>query len=230
MLRDMTSLHGTRAHARLPAALFAVLIVVCAVSLVAPPAGRMSFLLEVVPGMAYAGVLAALFARFPMSHLVYVGLFVHVLILVYGGLYTYAETPFGFVLRDALGLARNPWDRIGHLALGLFPAFTTREVLLRAVPVRRGPWLFGLTCAVILAIGAFWELLEWWTALLVAPDVGTAFLGTQGDEWDAQWDMFLALVGAVVSLVLGARAHERSMARMAERCAPDAQSDDGGPR
>jgi putative membrane protein len=102
------------------------------------------------------------------------------------------------------------------VALGLFPAFTIREILLRRTPLVRGGWLTFLILSVVLAIAAFWELLEWWVTLLVASDVGAAFLGSQGDVWDAQWDMLLALLGAAVVLPLLGGAHDRSMARVPE--------------
>ncbi len=201
-------------HARFPLALAAVLFVVCAATLWAPPAGRTSWLLETTPGLVYVAVLALLYRRMPLSHFVYAGVFVHVLILVYGGMYTYAETPLGNWAKRVFHLARNDYDRIGHLALGALPVFTVREVLLRKTPLRRGGWLVFLCFSVVLAIAAFWELIEWWVALLAAPDVGVAFLGAQGDVWDTQWDMFLALVGAIVALSLFSGAHDRSMARV----------------
>jgi putative membrane protein len=215
---------GTREHARLPAALLALLLAICLVTGWAPPAGHQSYLLEVVPGLAAVAVLAAVYRRFPMSHLVYGCWFVHVLILVYGGIYTYANTPLGNWARDAFHLSRNHYDRVGHLALGFFPALTIREVLLRRTPLATGGWFTFITLSIVLAIGAFWELIEWWTTLIVAGDVGTAFLGSQGDPWDAQWDMFLALVGAAISLPLLAGAHDRSMQRagVMQRPAPPA--------
>lgn len=206
-----TPVTGDRAHARLPLALLALLTVICLATLWAPPAGRKSWMLEVTPGLLYVGALAVLYRRFPMSNLVYGGLFVHVLILIYGGCYTYALTPLGNWMRDHWHLARNPYDRVGHFALGFFPAITIREVLLRKTPLERGGWLTFIILSIVLAIGAFWELIEWWTALLVDPAAGTAFLGSQGDPWDAQWDMLLALVGAAVSLPVMSRWHERSM-------------------
>lgn len=201
------------AHARLPLALLGVLLLICVATVWSPPGGRVSWLLEVGPGLIGIAVLVGVYRRFPMSHLVYWGVFLHTLILIYGGYYTYAKNPLGFWLKDALDLSRNHYDRIGHFALGFFPAFTVREVLLRRTPLRRGGWLVFLVLSVILAVGAFWELLEWWVAVLAAPNVGTAFLGTQGDEWDAQWDMLLALVGAGFALPLGGL-HDRSMARV----------------
>jgi putative membrane protein len=203
-----------RRHARLPLWLLGVLMVVFVVTVWAPPAGRMSWLLEVGPGIAGIVVLIAVYRRFPMSHVVYVGVFLHSLILVYGGVYTYAGTPLGNWAKEAFDLSRNHYDRVGHLALGVFPAFTIREVLLRCTPLTRGGWLYFLVLSVVLAVAAFWELLEWWTTLVVASDVGDAFLGSQGDVWDAQWDMLLALVGAALVLPLFARVHDRSMARV----------------
>lgn len=201
---------------RLPHLLLGLAILSSAVTLWDPAAGRTSWFLEVGPGLAGIAVLVAVYPRFRMSNVVYVSVFLHLLILIYGGYYTYAMTPLGNWARDALHLSRNHYDRVGHVALGFFPALYTREVLLRTSPLRRGKWLFFLVCSVCLAIGAFWELVEWWTALLVAADVGQAFLGSQGDVWDAQWDMFLALVGAVVSLLSLSGVHDRSMARVSD--------------
>jgi putative membrane protein len=201
-------------HARLPLVLLAILLLVAGATAWSPPAGRTNWALEVAPGFALMAVLAAIYPRVPLSHFSYIGTFLHVLILIYGGYYTYALTPLGNWARDTFDLSRNHYDRIGHVALGVFPAFLTREVLLRRTPLRRDGWLLFLVCSVVLAIAAFWELVEWWTTLIVAGDVGQAFLGSQGDVWDAQWDMFLALVGALVVLLALGRAHDRSMAKV----------------
>ena len=205
---------SSRDPARLPLALLAVLALVCVATLWRPPAGRTSWLLEVGPGLAGIAVLIGVYRRFPMSHVVYAGVFLHTLILVWGGYTTYALNPLGAWAQEAFHLGRNHYDRLGHLALGFFPALTIREVLLRRTPLQRGGWLVFIILSIVLAIGAFWELVEWWTTLLVASDVGQAFLGSQGDVWDAQWDMLLALVGAAVALPLLSRAHDRSMARV----------------
>ena len=201
---------------RLPQVLLGLFVLISLATLWDPPAGRTSWLLEVGPGLAGIAVLAGTARRFPMSRLVYVFVFVHVLILIYGGIYTYAETPLGNWAKEAFDFERNHYDRVGHFALGFFPAFTIREVFLRRTGLWRGGWLVFLVLSVVLAIGAFWELLEWWTTLVVASDVGQAFLGSQGDIWDAQWDMFLALVGAAVGLLVLSRAHDRSMAVVSE--------------
>jgi len=203
-----------RRHARLPLALAALLAVICLGTLWAPPAGRTSWALEVGPGLIEVAVLAVTFERRPLSHLVYVTVFVHVLVLIYGGYYTYALTPLGDWAREAFGLSRNHYDRVGHVALGVFPIFLAREVLLLTSPLRRGKWLVALSVSLVFSFAAFWELLEWWVTLIVASDVGQAFLGSQGDVWDAQWDMLLALLGALASLVLASGLHDRSMARV----------------
>jgi putative membrane protein len=207
---------GLRDHARLPLALLAVFALVSAATLWHPPAGRVSWLLEVGPALVGIAVLIGVYRRFPMSHVVYVGVFLHTLILVWGGYYTYALNPLGAWAQEAFHLSRNHYDRIGHFALGFFPALTIREVLLRRTPLQRGGWLTFIILAIVLAIGAFWELIEWWTTLIVASDVGQAFLGAQGDVWDAQWDMLMALIGAAFALPLLSRLHDRSMARIPE--------------
>jgi putative membrane protein len=203
-----------RRHARLPLALLAVLALICLATLWSPPAGRTSWCLEVGPGLIEIAILFAVYRRLPLSHFVYIAIFLHVQILIYGGYYTYALTPLGNWAKATFHLSRNHYDRIGHIALGVVPSMLTREVLLRCTPLKRGGWLFFLVCSVVLAFAAFWELLEWWTAVLAAPDVGTAFLGSQGDVWDAQWDMLLALLGALAALPLLSPALDRSMAKV----------------
>ena len=199
---------------RVPLVLLCIVVAVCIATVIDPPAGRFSWLLEVGPGLAGIFVLIAVSRRFPMSHMAYFCVFLHMFILIYGGYYTYAETPLGNWAKEAFDLSRNHYDRVGHIALGVFPVFIIREVLLRKTPLLRGGWLYFIVLSIVLAVAAFWELLEWWVALLVASDVGTAFLGSQGDIWDAQWDMFLALLGAAVVLPILSGYHDRSMARI----------------
>lgn len=211
---------GTSANARFPLVLLVLLLAICVATLWAPPAGRFSWALEVGPGLAGVAVLAFVYRRFPMSRFVYACVFVHVLILVYGGVYTYAKTPLGNWAMETFGFARNHYDRVGHVALGFFPAFVIKEVLVRRTPLVPGGWTNFLVCSVALAIGAFWELIEWWTTLIVASDVGAAFLGSQGDVWDAQWDMFLALVGAAVALAVLGGVHMRSLEKLLREAPP----------
>jgi putative membrane protein len=208
---------GDRAHARFPLILLVLLLSICVVTAWAPPAGLKNWLLEVTPGLAIVFTLAAIYKRFPVSHLVYGCVFVHVLILIYGGIYSYAHTPLGDWAKETFHLARNHYDRIGHLAFGFFPVLLLREVLLRVTPLRPGGWLTFIMISMIFGFAAVWELIEWWTTLIVASDLGQAFLGTQGDVWDAQWDMFLAGVGASISLAVMSRWHDRSMARLMAR-------------
>jgi len=137
-------------------------------------------------------------------------LFLHAVILMVGGHYTYARVPVGNWVQDWLDLSRNHYDRLGHLAQGFIPAILVREILIRLSPLRRGRWLFFLAVCVCLAFSAFYELLEWWAAL-IGGEASESFLGTQGDVWDTQWDMFLALFGAISALFLLARAHDRSL-------------------
>jgi putative membrane protein len=205
---------GTGEEARLPLVLAAVLAPILLLTLLTSPAGRLNWLLEVGPGLAGMAVLAATFRHFPFSRWVYVCVFLHVLVLTYGGYYTYALTPLGNWARDTFGFSRNPYDRLGHFAQGFFPAFIVREVLLRRTLLRPGGWLNFLTGSVCLAISAAYELLEWWAALVLDPEGGDKFLGTQGDIWDAQWDMFLCLCGATLALALFGRAHLRAVRRL----------------
>jgi len=210
----MPNAHALRGHARLPLALLGVLALISVLTLWNPPAGRTSWALEVGPGLIEIAALAVLYRRVPLSHLVYVTVFVHTLVLIYGGYYTYALTPLGNWAQEEFGLSRNHYDRLGHVALGAFPVLLARELLLRTSPLQRGKWLAFLSVSVVFAFAAFWELLEWWTTLIVASDTGAAFLGSQGDIWDAQWDMFLALLGAIAALIMGSGGHDRSIARV----------------
>lgn len=172
-----------------------------------------TWLMEVAPVLIGAPILAATYRRFPLTRLVYRWLCVHALILCLGGHYTYARVPLGFWAQALFGFARNHYDRVGHFAQGFVPALLAREILLRTSPLRPGKWLFFLVCCVCLALSAIYEFIEWWAAL-IGGESATAFLGTQGDQWDTQWDMFLALCGAVTAQLLLARRHDRALAHM----------------
>ena len=172
-----------------------------------------TWVLEVFPIFLAVPLLVATAKRFPLTPLAYRLLFVHALILMIGGHYTYAKVPLGFWVRDALHLGRNHYDRLGHFAQGFVPAIVAREVLLRRSPLQRGKWLFFLVTCVCLAISASYELIEWLAAILGGSSAD-AFLGTQGDVWDTQWDMFMALVGALTALVLLSRAHDLQLRRI----------------
>ncbi len=177
------------------------------------PRDRLTWWLEVAPILVAVPVLVATRRRFPMTPLVYVLVAIHAAVLALGGHYTYAEVPLGFWVRDLLGLARNHYDRLGHLMQGFVPALAAREVLLRTSPLRPGRWLFVLTTGVVLSLSAIYEFVEWAAALLLGQGAD-AFLGMQGDPWDTQWDMFLCFLGAMLSQVLLARVQDRQLARL----------------
>jgi len=178
------------------------------------PYDRLTWFMEVLPVLIAAPLLLlATRNRLPLTPLVYVLIALHGLILIYGGAYTYARVPAGFWLQELLGFARNPYDRIGHLAQGFVPALVAREMLLRVFGITGRRILFFLVVCVALAISAFYELIEWWAALAFGAGA-EEFLGTQGDIWDTQWDMFMALLGALAALLLLGRWHDRQIARM----------------
>jgi putative membrane protein len=177
------------------------------------PVDRATWMLEVAPVVIVMPLLAFTRARFPLTPLAYALIAVHAAILMLGGHYTYALVPLGDWARDTFDLARNHYDRLGHFAQGFIPAIVARELLLRKTPLQRGGWLFTLVAACCLAISACYEFLEWWTALLVG-GAADAFLATQGDVWDTQWDMFMALCGALSAQLLLARLHDRQLAAL----------------
>ncbi|HEX6827366.1 MAG TPA: DUF2238 domain-containing protein, partial [Burkholderiales bacterium] len=176
------------------------------------PRDRFTWYLEVAPAMIGAVALIALYPRFRFTDLVYSLIWLHALVLMVGGHYTYAEMPLFNWLRDAFHLERNYYDRLGHLFQGFVPAMIAREVLLRRSPLRSGKWLFFLVTCVALSISAMYEFIEWWVALATGEDA-EAFLATQGDVWDTQWDMFLALTGALLAQTFLSRLHDRELAR-----------------
>jgi putative membrane protein len=156
-------------------------------------------------------ILVYVWPTFRLTRLVCTLLWIHAIILVVGGKYTYAEVPLGFWLRDMFGFARNHYDRIGHFAQGFVPAMLAREILIRRSPLRGSRWLPFVAVCFCLAFSALYELIEFWTALSTG-EAAEAFLGTQGDVWDTQWDMQMALLGAVVALATLSRTHDGELA------------------
>lgn len=200
---------------RYPLILLTLVVFALIVSAIGPY-DRTTWWLEIFPVLIGAPILVATYRRFPLTSLLYTLLAIHALILVVGGHYTYARVPLGFWAQEVFGFARNHYDRLGHFAQGFIPAIFVRELLLRTSPLRPGRWLFVLVTAVCLAISACYEFIEWWTALLGGHSA-EAFLGTQGDVWDTQWDMFMALIGAMTAqLVLGG-VHDRALRPLAVR-------------
>ncbi|NIR59284.1 MAG: DUF2238 domain-containing protein [Gammaproteobacteria bacterium] len=176
------------------------------------PRDRLTWVLEASPVMVALPLLALLYRRFAFTPLVYTLIWLHALVLLVGAHYTYAEVPAFEWLERLLGLSRNPYDRLGHIVQGVVPAMIAREVLIRWSPLERGGWLFLIVTSVCLAISALYEILEWWIALIEG-SAAAAFLATQGDPWDTQWDMALALGGAVVSQLSLGRWHDRQLGR-----------------
>ncbi len=175
------------------------------------PYDRLTWFLETAPVYIAAAVMAYSYRRFPLSDLLYVLIAVHALVLIAGGAWTYARVPLGFWLQDWLHLARNPYDKIGHFMQGLVPALVAREILLRrGLVTTRGMAAF-LSACVACSVSLVYELIEWWSALALGQGADE-FLGTQGDPWDTQSDMFFALIGATVAMVFLARLQDARIA------------------
>lgn len=166
--------------------------------------------MEVAPVFLVLPLVLWLDRRFHFTSLALRLLALEALIVAVGAHYTYARVPLGFWIADLFDFTRNHYDRIAHFLQGVVPAIAMREVLLRTTPLVRGRALFWIVVSICLAMSASYELLEWWAALLFG-DGATEFLGTQGDPWDTQWDMFLAGLGSILALLLLARRHDASM-------------------
>ena len=185
----------------------------------ARPYDRLTWFMEVLPVIVALPVMWATHRRFPLTDILYAGIFVHCCVLMLGGAFTYARVPMGFALQDWLGTDRNPYDKIGHFMQGFVPALLAREILIRGAYVRGRGMLAFLVLCVVMAVSATYELVEWAAALILGQGADE-FLGTQGDAWDTQSDMFLALLGAVSALVLLSRRHDREIAELQSRPSP----------
>lgn len=177
------------------------------------PYDRITWLMEVIPILIAAPVLVLTYKKFPLTPLLYGCIFLHALILILGGAYTYARVPLGFALQDWLELSRNPYDKIGHFFQGFVPALIAREILIRNHIVRGAAMLNFIVICIVLAISATYELIEWSAALIMGQGADE-FLGMQGDMWDTQSDMFLALVGALSALIGFSRLHNHHLSRI----------------
>jgi len=169
-----------------------------------------TWMLEVLPAVVGFAVLAATRNRFPLTPLAYLLILAHCIILMVGGHYTYAEVPLFDWIRDGFDLQRNNYDKVGHFVQGFVPAIIAREILVRNAIVTGKAWMSFIIVCVCLAISAFYELIEWWVAIL-SDEAAEAFLGTQGYVWDTQSDMMYALIGAIMALVLLSRLHDRQI-------------------
>jgi putative membrane protein len=176
------------------------------------PHDRFTWFLEVAPVLIGVPILIYIWPSFRFTRLVYTLIWIHAVILMVGGKYTYAQVPLGFWIQEVFGFARNHYDRIGHFAQGFIPAMLAREVFIRRSPLSGSRWLPFVVVCFCLAFSALYELIEFWTALATG-EAAEAFLGTQGDVWDTQWDMQLALLGAIVALLTLSRVHDRELSR-----------------
>jgi putative membrane protein len=177
------------------------------------PKDRITWILEVAPALIGAAILLATQRSFPLTPLVYGMILVHCIILMVGGHYTYAEVPLFDWLRDVVGGTRNNYDKLGHFAQGFVPAMIAREILVRRKIINGGAWRNFFILCFCLALSAFYELIEWWAAV-ISTDGAEDFLGTQGYIWDTQSDMLMALIGAMTALILPGRLHDRQLARL----------------
>ena len=178
------------------------------------PFDRLTWWLEVIPALLGLVLMSITRKRFPLTSLVYILILVHAIILMVGGHYTYAEVPLGDWWSELSGGTRNNYDKLGHLAQGFIPAMIAREILLRNRVIAKRGWLAFLVLSIVLAISAFYELIEWWAAL-VSAEGADSFLGTQGYIWDTQSDMMWALGGALLALVTLSRLHDRQIKALA---------------
>ena len=178
------------------------------------PHDRFTWWLETIPVFIAVAVLAATYRAFPLTPLLYGLIAIHAIILLVGGHYTYAEVPAFNWLRDEFNLTRNYYDRVGHIAQGFIPALVIRELLLRTSPLKSGKWLFAIVLFACLGISAAYEIIEWQVAIWTG-EAAESFLGTQGDVWDTQQDMGMALIGAVAGLLALAGWHDKQLAKVA---------------
>jgi len=202
-------LASSSSETRLTAILLALTLVILLWSNIGPK-DRLTWFLEVAPVLIALPLLTYTRYSFPLTPLLYSLIFVHAVILMIGGHYTYAEVPAGFWFQDLFDLQRNHYDRLGHLAQGFVPAILAREILLRTTPLMPGKMLFFIVTSICLAFSAFYEMIEWWAALLYGASA-EAFLSTQGDIWDTQWDMFIALIGAISAQLIFNNLHNRQL-------------------
>lgn len=191
------------------ASALALLIIITGIA----TADKLTWLMEVIPVLIVVPLLLVSAKRYPLTPLLYGLIFWHAVILIVGGMYTYARVPIGFDVQAWLNLDRNPYDKLGHFFQGLVPALAAREILQRGAYVRGRKMLAFVVCSIALAISAFYELIEWWAALALGQGADD-FLGTQGDPWDTQSDMFSALLGALTTVLILAPWHTRQLRRL----------------
>ncbi|WP_023269550.1 DUF2238 domain-containing protein [Acinetobacter gyllenbergii] len=190
-------------------AILAILLLISGIQ----PFDRTTWWLEIIPVLIAVPLLFATYKAFPLSPLLYGLIFLHAVVLIVGGAYSYARVPLGFEIAQWLGLERNPYDKIGHFMQGFVPAIAAREILIRNRILSKGKMLSFIVICIVMAISAGYELIEWAAALSLGQGA-EEFLGTQGDEWDTQSDMFFALIGSISALLLLSKWHDRQIAKL----------------
>ncbi len=201
--------------------LFAFLIFCLLAVTAVSPYDRLTWLMEVAPVLIAGTVLVLTSPRFPLTSLLYILIFLHAIVLIVGGAYTYARVPLGFWLQDLFSFSRNHYDRIGHFFQGFVPALVAREILLRGKHITGRRMIGFLSLCVAMAVSAWYELIEWGAAEILGQGAD-AFLGTQGDPWDTQWDMFMCFVGAIAALASLSRVQDRQIEKLSlDRIQPD---------
>jgi len=204
------SMFITRTHTHL---LLLVILAICLSISGLHPYDRTTWILETFPIFIATPLLVATYKKFPLTNLVYCCIFLHALVLMVGGIYSYARVPFGFTVAEWFDLSRNPYDRFGHFFQGFVPALIAREILLRKQVINGKKMLAFIVVCIVLAISATYELIEWAAALILGQGADE-FLGTQGDMWDTQSDMFFAVVGAVFSLLVFSHVHNKQLRKI----------------
>lgn len=190
-------------------AILAILLLISGIQ----PFDRTTWWLEVIPVLIVVPLLFVTYKAFPLSPLLYGLIFLHAIVLIVGGAYSYARVPLGFEMAQWFGLERNPYDKIGHFMQGFVPAIAAREILIRKHILSKGKMLSFIVICIVLAISASYELIEWAAALSLGQGA-EEFLGTQGDEWDTQSDMFFALIGSISALLFLSKWHDRQIAKL----------------
>ena len=180
------------------------------------PYDRITWIMEVLPILIAMPIMWVSYRKFPLTDLLYVCIFLHAVVLIAGGAYSYARVPLGFQIADLFHLTRNPYDKIGHLFQGFVPALVAREIFIRRECVRGKKMIAFLATCVVMMISASYELIEWGAAVALGQGADE-FLGTQGDPWDTQSDMLFALIGAVLALLFFSRFHDRQIKRLSIR-------------
>ena len=213
MLRQNNKIRGDYMSQKLMLCCAAFILMLILIISGIHPFDRGTWVMEVLPVLIIVPLLIYTYKTFPLTNLLYSLIFLHAIVLIVGGAYTYARVPLGFEIAQWFSLDRNPYDKIGHFMQGFVPAIAAREILIRHQILAKGKMLSFIVICIVLAISATYELIEWAAALALGQGA-QEFLGTQGYEWDTQSDMFFALIGVITALLLLSKWHDRQIAKL----------------